>query len=328
VVTVCRDFDGVVSQQLDGLKVASCGYLSPVTDPFQPVDGLYRLSEKIIGEFLRRNIPIEFVTKSQFGPEVVELLSSQKHSFGQISILTPREDLRRRLMAGGATTKQLFVNLRRLAEAGIHTVCRIDPIIPYLTDRAEDLALLIQKAADCGIGHIVASVMDIPRGMAAQIFHHLESLKAGLASRLRRLYREPLDGSLHADLAYRRAIFTRLREECDRTGITFALCMEYHMDGGRPVGLNAEYMSSDNCEGIDIPVYFRAGDRFLPAADCNGACLTCQDPRCGIQDLAMGKAGVAKRDFNLADYRRWGQLLSFPAVDPGAIRHLMTTKQP
>jgi len=314
VVTVCRDFHRVISQQLDDLWVASCGYLSPVTDPFQPVDELYRLSEKIIGEFVGRNIPIEFITKATFGPEVVGLLRRQRHSFGQISILTPREDLRRRLMAGGATTEELFGNLKRLAKAGAHAVCRIDPIIPYVTDDAVDLSRLVRRARDCGASHIVASVMDIPRKMAAQVFRHLNTLRDGLTSRVKRLYRELIDGSLHADLDYRRAVFSRLREECDRAGVTFALCMEYRLEDGRPVGLNAEFMSSTNCEGIDIPVYIRSGDRFQPAADCDGACLTCQRARCGIPDLAMGRAGVTKRDFTLADYRRWSRKVRAPTL--------------
>lgn len=307
VVTVCRDFDQVVSRQLDDLRVASCGYLSPVTDPFQPVERHYRLSEKIIAEFVRRNIPIEFITKSHFRPEVVQLLRRQKHSFGQISILTPRETLRRRLMAGGATTEELFGNLSRLAKAGIHAVCRIDPIIPYVTDDATDLFRLARRASDCGARHVVASIMDIPRKLAVEIFHHLSTLGDGLAHRVKKLYRELIGGSLHADLDYRRAVFSCLREECDRLGLTFALCMEYRLEESRAVGLNAEFMSSTNCEGIDIPIYVRSGGQFQPASDCDGACLTCQVPRCGIQDLAMGRPGTARRDYYLRDYRRWSR---------------------
>jgi DNA repair photolyase len=314
VVTVCRAFDRTISKQLDSLRVASCGYLSPVTDPFQPVDEHYRLSEKIIEEFVARNIPIEFVTKSNFGPKVIDLLGRQRHSFGQISILTHREELRRRLMVAGATTDELFGNLKRLADAGIHAVCRIDPIIPYLTDDPDDLSTIVRKACDCGANHIVASVMDIPKRMSTQIFGHLSALGDGLDVKIRKLYREVIDGALHAQLEYRRAVFSRLREECDKAGITFALCMEYHLEDGRPVGLNAEFMSTTNCEGIDIPIYVRTGDRFRPIADCDGACLTCRDPICGIGDLAMGRKGVTKRDFTLADYRRWSRAISLPVL--------------
>jgi DNA repair photolyase len=313
---------------LDSLQVASCGYLSPVTDPFQPVDKLYRLSEKIIGEFIHRNIPIEFVTKANFGPQIVELLSQQGHSFGQISILTAQEDLRRRLMDGGATTDELFGNLNRLARAGIHAVCRIDPIIPYVTDDGDDLSELVRRAADCGASHIVASVMDIPRRMAAEIFRHLSALGVGLAVQMKRLYRETIDRSLHAHLDYRRAVFAHLREECDRAGLTFALCMEYRLEGEMPVSLNAEFTSSANCEGIDIPVYIRSGRCFRPAADCQGTCLNCQKPLCGIQDLAMGRVGVTKGDFTLADYRRWSRTIGSPAPARGEPNHLILTHKP
>jgi len=48
IITVAKDFDRVVAKQLDSIDIASCGYLSPVTDPFQPLNEKYHLSEKII----------------------------------------------------------------------------------------------------------------------------------------------------------------------------------------------------------------------------------------------------------------------------------------
>jgi len=316
VATVCRDFDQAVARQLDGLSVASCGYLSPVTDPFQPLELRYRLSEKIIGQFVRRNIPVEFVTKCRVPPGVIDLIRQQPHSFGQVSILTPRENLRRRLMTGGAATEELFGNLKALADANIHAVCRIDPIIPLVTDDSDDLIDLIQRAADSGAGHIVASVMDLPRGIAGEIFAHLDTIRPGCSARVRGLYRETIGRVRHADLEYRLRIFSVLREACDRAGLTFALCMEYRLgENGQAAGLNRRFTSSTNCEGIDIPVYVRRGNRFEPAAECTGACLNCRQPACGIEDLAMGRTGVTRRDFTLRDYRRWGRELKRDSAD-------------
>jgi DNA repair photolyase len=310
VVTVCRDFDRVVARQLDGISVASCGYLSPVTDPFQPLESKYHLSEGIIGQFVRRNIPVEFITKCRIPPHVIELVSEQEHSFGQVSILTPREELRHRLMAGGAPTDALFSNLKRLSQAGIHAVCRIDPIVPFITDDRRDLLTLIDRAVQAGARHIVASIMDVPRRISSAVFRHLDRLRPGLGSQSRALYRETIDGTLHADLDYRRSMFSCLRQQCDRAGVTFALCMEYQLQDGVPVGLNAEFASSVNCEGIDIPVYVRRGGRFESAADCRGNCLGCRNPLCGIEDLAMGRPEVTRRDFKLRDYRRWSRQLA------------------
>src|SRR3972149_523298 len=44
VAAVYRDFDRAIAQQLDSLRIAACGYLSPTTRPFQPLEVRYPLS--------------------------------------------------------------------------------------------------------------------------------------------------------------------------------------------------------------------------------------------------------------------------------------------
>jgi len=65
IVTVFKDFAAKVARQLDNITVASCGYLSPVTDPFQPLNDKYELSEQILKAFVDRNIPVQFTTKGR-----------------------------------------------------------------------------------------------------------------------------------------------------------------------------------------------------------------------------------------------------------------------
>ncbi|HID94833.1 MAG TPA: hypothetical protein EYP53_02080 [Candidatus Latescibacteria bacterium] len=309
VISVAKDFDRLIADQLDSLDVASCGYLSPVTDPFQPLNENYRLSERIIKVFVERNIPIEFITKAEIPSEAISLIKRQIHSFGQVSILTPDEELRKVLVPGGAPTRILFRNIERLSREDIYAVCRIDPILPYLTDRRDHLEELVERAVGAGAKHIVASVLDIPLKSTREIFDHIqEKFGSSVARDYTRLYTERIDGYLHARIEYRRGVFAFLRDVCDQNGVTFALCMEYETEDGRTRGLNREFMSSRNCEGIDIPIYKRIGEGFYPACDCIGNCLYCLEARCGIDDLAMGRDG-SKKDWKLRDYRRWSREL-------------------
>ena len=137
IVTVFRNFDEVIKKQLNELFCASCGYISPITDPFQPINNKYHLTEKIMDVFLNYNLPVEVSTKGVISNEAIKIMSEHpyKHSFGQISILTLDDDLRKKLVLGGAAnTFQLIKNIERLADLNIHVVCRIDPIIPYIND--------------------------------------------------------------------------------------------------------------------------------------------------------------------------------------------------
>lgn len=310
VVAVFKDFAAKVARQLDGINVASCGYLSPVTDPFQPLNEKYELSEQILRAFVDRNIPVQFTTKGRMSEKALKLIKKQEHSFGEVSILTLDEDKRRQLMASVASTDELVRNIERLANEGKFAVCRIDPIIPYVTDNKEELEELVQNVVNAGAGHIITSCMDIPLVMKYELYNELEKRFGIPKQKFASLYTETMSGRLHANIEFRRKLFRMMRAICDRNKVTMSLCMEFQSINGKKVrGLNAEFMSSNNCEGINIPIYIRKGDgkRFEPVKGCDGNCLVCygsaKEPVCGIPDLKKADA------WKLRDYRRWSALL-------------------
>ncbi|MCK4398424.1 MAG: radical SAM protein [Methanophagales archaeon] len=332
MITVFEDFDKVVAKQLDSIRVASCGYLSPVTDPFQPINERYQLTEKIMAAFVRRNIPVEVVTKGVISDKAMRLLAEQEHSFGQVSILTSDEDKRRRMMAGGASTEELIKNIEQLSNRGIFAVCRIDPVLPFITSKEEELEELIKAVVDAGASHIITSCLDIPKTMEREIYERIEH-EFGKETRKKyaELYVEEMSGRKHAKIEYRRKLFGMIKRICKEQergrGVTMSLCMEFErirsqQGYGMPKsrfkfkGLNQEFMTSRNCEGIDIPIYVQrdGGERFSPVEGCDGNCLRCyrlgkererekERNKCGIEDL--GKAGAWK----LRDYKRWSKVV-------------------
>lgn len=314
VITVFKDFDIVVAEQLNKLSVASCGYLSPVTDPFQPINEKYQLTEKIMDVFVKRNIPVEVVTKGVISERAIRLLKNQKHSFAQLSILTLDETKREWMMNGGASTEELLSNIERLSNEDIFTVCRVDPVLPYITSDEKELDELIEKVVDAGASHIITSCLDIPKVMERGIYAKIES-KYGKETRRKyeRLYVEEMSGRKHARIEYRRKLFGRIKEICKRKEVTMGLCMEFEKvaeaGNARFKGLNQEFMTSGNCEGIDIPIYVRRGsdDEFSPVEGCNGNCLACyhssENAKCGIEDLKTAGA------WKLRDYRVWSKTI-------------------
>ncbi|MFQ6089325.1 MAG: radical SAM protein [Candidatus Methanofastidiosia archaeon] len=303
IVTVFEDFDKVVANQLDDLSIASCGYLSPVTDPFQPLDLKYKLSRKIVLEFVKRNLPVEVVTKGEIPKSVISMLKKQEHSFGQVSILTLKEELRRKFMSSGASTKVLIRNIERLSNNDVFVVARIDPIIPNLTDSRDDLEDLIKTLSDAGASHIVTSCLDIPLSIEHEILERFERVKPGIRKIYSRLFTEKRKVYKHANIRYKKRLFKMVKEICMKNEVTMALCMEFEVFRGSVVGLNREFMISKNCEGIDTPIYIRKGEVFEPV-DCLGNCLHCLSAICGIEELCGGGS------WRLGDYRRWSREVS------------------
>ena len=292
-----------MAKRLDKLLFSPAGYLSPTSDPFQPVNEKYRLSEKIIRVFVERNLPLVVATKGRVSEEAIRLLSEQRDTVLEFSLLTLREDVRRFLSPGGASVSEILSLIERASNYGIHTVLRVDPVLPWVNDREEDIYNLIREAKERGVRHIVLSCLDIPLSIKELILRALASFAPSLLDKYRDLYIERMRNSLHARIEYRKALFSRVRDMATSLGITFSLCMEFD---GKGLDLNRLYATSVNCEGKGIPIYFRKGEVFEPLPCSNeGACLTCHNPICGLEELAMkGKA----KYFSYSDFRRFSRI--------------------
>jgi len=303
IITVFKDFDKVVAEQLDSLNLCSCGYLSPVTDPFQPLNNEYKLTEKIMNEFVKRNIPVEFITKGKVSDEAINIMKKQKHSFGQISVLTLNEELRKKF-SFGADTETLLKNIERLSDNGIYAVARIDPIFPYITDKKEDLTNIVQEVKERGAKHIIASCVDILSPVEKEFYEGIYKIDKKLIPKYRKLYNEKIGNYINADITYRKRLFEILKEICVSEKISFSLCMEFEKTKNSLSGLNSLYSTTLNCEGIDVPVYIRdkKENKFKPLKECKGNCLTCS--KClAVPELSEAKA------LTLSDYKRFGKFL-------------------
>ncbi|MEA2063347.1 MAG: hypothetical protein U9P14_06595, partial [Gemmatimonadota bacterium] len=313
-VTVAHQYHREVAKQLDSIDWAACGYLSPVTDPFQPLEKKFRLSVRIVEAFVKRNLPVEFITRGRIPADVLSLMAGQEHSFGQVSIVTPREGLRRRLSPGSADTEVLLENLERITAVRrpLHfppmpAVLRIDPVFPFISDDPGDLKNLVREASARGVKHLIASSLDVPAVLSRKAFQWMYSLQPSPPVPFEELFCERIGPRFHAGISYRLKLFSLLRDLTVEAGMSFALCMEFEKSAepGGPAhirGLNAKFMTgTTNCEGVDIPVYRRNREdtyrseatgaelpRFGPATDkCSGNCLMCSDPLCGLPDMSQ-----------------------------------------
>ncbi|RLF13427.1 MAG: hypothetical protein DRJ97_08085 [Thermoprotei archaeon] len=311
VVTVFEDFDTKCARELDQLYVASCAYLSPITDPFQrPLENKYRLSERTAYVFLDRGLPVEFITKvgGNVPARLLDRMSENPHSFAQFTILSADEEVRRVFSPGGSSVEEQFKAVRRAADRGLYVVVRMDPLFPGITDDRRSIEELVSRAAVEGARHVIFSVCDLDEPWREATLRVVEERFPWALDAWRRVYRWRRGLTrVEADVKYRRSVFKVAKEVCDAAGVTMSLCMEFEevvKDGQRWFrGLNEEFMTSTCCEGKETPIYYREGldQPFRPLEGCNGNCLACakglQRPVCGIPKLAEASA------LKLRDYR-------------------------
>lgn len=300
IITVFKDFDLKVKEELDELYVASCGYLSPTIDPFQkPLEDQYHLSEKTAYEFLRYNLPIVFITKQgdNIPIKLLDEMARHLHCFCEFTILSCDDEIRKIFSSRGATVEQQFKAVREAADRGLYVVVRMDPLFPGITDDESSIRELVVRAKQEGAKHVIFSLCDIDAEHLLDVFNLIREFFPDAYPKWKKIYVEKIGRDYNASIEYRRRVFRICRKICDEIGVTMALCMEFERIIGNKImykGLNDEFMTSNVCEGKIVPLYHRwkLDEQFKPIKNCDGNCLayakgigscnlTCNFPKIG-----------------------------------------------
>jgi DNA repair photolyase len=161
------------------------------TDPYQPIEGHYRLTHGSLEAFIAARTPIGLVTK---GPMVVrdaDLLAELGRRAGctvYMSVPTVDEDAWRVLEPGTAPPLQRLRAVRRLREAGVNAGVLMAPVVPGFTTQASKLEATIRAVAEHGAAFMGANLMYLKEGTKDHFMGFLRQEFPHLVQSYNRLY--------------------------------------------------------------------------------------------------------------------------------------------
>ena len=150
--------------------------IGAATDPYQPVEGKYRLTRKCIEVLSAARNPFSLITRGTMIVRDVDVLQdAARRSVVQVSFSLPTLDLDiwRTTEPGTAPPAQRLRALRTLVDAGIDVGVGIAPVLPGLTDTPERLEAVARAARDAGATGLWCNVLFLKPGTRE---HFLESL--------------------------------------------------------------------------------------------------------------------------------------------------------
>src|SRR5580704_11933076 len=137
------------------------------TDPYQPIEGHYRLTRSCLEALAHGRTPIGLVTK---GPMIVRdrdvLIDVARAARCTVyfSVPTVDEEAWRILEPGTAHPLQRLRAVRELNQAGVNAGVLMAPIIPGLTSQPAKLEKTIRAIADHGAAFMGANVLYLKEG--------------------------------------------------------------------------------------------------------------------------------------------------------------------
>src|SRR3954453_6138736 len=165
--------------------------LGTATDPYQPIEGQYKLTMGALGALIAARTPIGLVTK---GPMVVrdrDLLAELGRTAGctvYISVPTVDEDAWRALEPGTAHPLQRLRAVRQLRDAGVNVGVLMAPVVPGFTTQPAKLEATVKAIADHGAAFMGANVMYLKGGTKDHFMGFLASEFPGMVEKYGRLY--------------------------------------------------------------------------------------------------------------------------------------------
>lgn len=134
--------------EIAGIRRGTVG-ISTITDPYQSIEGRYKLTRQCLNILLESGFYVTIQTKSPLVLRDMDILRKYAGSADVgITVTTVRASTAAILEPGSPSPQARLSAVRRLSQAGIRTWVYIGPIIRGLNDSAEEMESIVRECSE------------------------------------------------------------------------------------------------------------------------------------------------------------------------------------
>ena len=188
------------------------------TDPYQPIEGHYKLTRGCLETLARGRTPIGLITKGPMVVRDVDVLRDVARASActiYMSVPSVDEDAWRTLEPGTAHPLQRLRAVRELVDAGVNAGVLMAPIVPGFSSSRSKLERTVKAIADHGARFVGCNVMYLQDGTRTHFMSFIEREFPSMAPRFEKLYAKKYPPD-----AYRKEVQGMVRVLQERYGLT------------------------------------------------------------------------------------------------------------
>ena len=203
--------------------------LNTSSDCFQPHPDILRVTYEVIRMLLDHGIGISFLTKGIIPEPFFDLFGrSPEKILAQIGLVSFSERYWKGYEPHTPSPEQRIENIRKLKKVGISSEIRIDPIIPFVTDRETDMIFFFERLKGLGVERVTLSYLHLRPAIQQQLMKELSPLHQRIIESCFKTQEWKIVGSSSKTKLLPKPIrergYARIKKIAERLGITALVC--------------------------------------------------------------------------------------------------------
>ena len=192
VILVKQNIVSVLSRELDRPSWRR-DYVAfgTATDPYQPIEGHYKLSRRLIETMARGRTPFGLITKGPMVVRDIDVLVEHARAARNtvyMSVPTVDEDAWQQLEPGTAHPLQRLRAVRALVDAGVNAGVLMAPVVPGFSTARHKIERTIKAIADHGARFVGCNVMYLEGGTRDHFMRFVDREFPAMRPRFEKLY--------------------------------------------------------------------------------------------------------------------------------------------
>lgn len=190
-----------------------------VTDSYQPLEAEFQLMPQILKLLIKYKNPAIISTKSDLVLRDYDLISElSRLTYINIAatITTVDEEVREKIEPGAATAAKRFMMLKEFSKTNASTGLHLMPIIPLLTDSAENLESLCRQASDSQVDYLLPGTLYLRGKTRAAFFEFINTEYPDKLAALQAMYQTGAAGKSYKTELYK--VLNAFRDQYNLSG--------------------------------------------------------------------------------------------------------------
>ena len=213
----------LLEQELQKKRKKGVVGLGSMSDTYNPLEKEYEQTRGALMLLLKYGFGVAIDTKSDLILRDIDLLkqiSERNDAIVKITVTTPHDELSEIIEPHVCVSSERLAAIKELTDNGIFTGILMTPVLPFITDKEDDIRLLVRNAADHGTHFIYTFMsMTLRDRQRDYYFRKLDESFPGLKEKYRRCYGNRYD----CVVPDHEHLWKAFIEECERSGILYKM---------------------------------------------------------------------------------------------------------